>query len=304
MWMNRRHYPRTADARLGWRFFALAFAFSWIFWVPAALISHGNASFPLGILTFLGGFGPSIAGVVMVYLTQDEAGRQDFWQRVFDLRRIGAAWHAFIWLVFPVLVAVSLLVEVLSGRGIPFFPYLAAFAAEPSLVVWLPVIALQVALLGPLSEELGWRGYGLDALQARRSALLSSLIVGFLWSAWHIPLFFVRNSDNFYYDWGFGTLMFWLFLLRMTLFSVPMAWVYNNSGRSILSAILLHFAYNFTFSLVYPVPETMHMVGTVLMLALAVVIVIGWGSDTLTGRAQEPANGRPVQEDPECASTT
>jgi membrane protease YdiL (CAAX protease family) len=267
------------------RFFALAFTLSWVFWVPAALISQGNASFPFGILTFLGGFGPSIAGVVMVYRTHDEARRQDFWQRTFRLRRIGAAWHAFIWLVFPVLAALSLLVEVLAGRGVPFFPYLAVLAAEPLLVLWMPVLALQVALLGPLSEELGWRGYALDALQTERSALLSSPVVGFLWSAWHTPLFFVQDGGNFYYEWGFGTLLFWLFLLRMTLLSVPITWVYNNNRRSILSAILLHFAYNFTFSFVYPVPDTMHIVGTGLMLLLDIVIVIAWGPKTLTGRA-------------------
>jgi membrane protease YdiL (CAAX protease family) len=278
----REQSVAPADRAGPWPFFALAFTLSWLFWVPAALISHSQLSFPLGILTFLGGFGPSIAGVAMVYRTQDEAGRRDFWQRAFGRRRIGAVWHAFIWLVFPVLTALSLLIEALAGRGVPFFPYLAAFTAQPLLMFWLPVMALQVALLGPLSEELGWRGYALDALQARRSALISSLVAGFLWSLWHLPLFFIQDDGNFYYDWGFGTLLFWLFLMRMTLLSVPITWVYNNNRRSILSAILLHFAYNFTFSLVYPVPDTMHLSGTAFMLVMVVVIVIIWGPETLT----------------------
>jgi membrane protease YdiL (CAAX protease family) len=89
-----------------------------------------------------------------------------------------------------------------TGRGIPFFPYLAALAARPLLVLLLPVIALQVALLRPLSEELGWRGYALDALQARWSALASSLVVGFFWSMWHVPLFFIPDGGGFYYEWG------------------------------------------------------------------------------------------------------
>lgn len=103
-------------------------------------------------------------------------------------------------LVFPVLATLSVLVEVLAGRSAPFFPYLAALAAEPLLVLWLPVIALQIALC------------------------------------------------------------------------------------SILSAILLHFAYNFTFSFVYPVPETMHLYGAVLILMMVIVIVIIWGPQTLTHR--------------------
>jgi len=267
-----------------WLFFALAFILSWLFWVPAAVLGQSRPSFPLGILLFLGGFGPSISGIVMVYRTQDQAGQRDFWQRVFSFGRIGGGWYAFVLLVFPVLATLSVLVEVLAGRSIPFFPYLAALVAEPLLVLWLPVIALQVALLGPLSEELGWRGYALDVLQARWSALASSLVVGFFWSVWHWPLFFIRDGKNFYYEWGFGTTLFWLFLLRMTLLSVPMTWVYNNNRRSILSAILLHFAYNFTFSFVYPVPETMHLYGTVLILMIAMAIIIIWGPQTLTDR--------------------
>jgi membrane protease YdiL (CAAX protease family) len=267
------------------RYFALAFILSWLFWVPAAVMSHSGSSFPRGVLLFPGGFGPSISGVVMLYRTRDETGRRDFWQRVFSFRRIGGAWYAFILLVFPLITALGLLAEMLAGRDVPFFPYLAALAARPLLVSsWLPVIALQVALLGPLSEELGWRGYALDALQARHSALVSSLVVGLLWSVWHVPLFFVRDAGSFYYEWGFGTPLFWLFLLRLTALSVPITWVYNNNRRSILSAILLHFAYNFTFSFVSPVPETMHGSGTVLTLLMGIVIVVAWGPRTLTRR--------------------
>jgi membrane protease YdiL (CAAX protease family) len=136
--------------------------------------------------------------------------------------------------------------------------------------------------LEPLSEELGWRGYAIDALQTKWNALVSSLVVGFFWSAWHLPLFFIRDGGSFYYEWGFGTTLFWLFLLRMTLLSVPLTWVYNNNRRSILSAILLNFAYNFTFSFVYPIPETMHLYGTVLILLMVIVIVIIWGPQTLS----------------------
>lgn len=267
-----------------WLFFALAFFLSWLFWVPAAVISRGKSSSVLQILFLLGGFGPSISGVVLVHRTQDGAGRRDFWQRVFSFRRIGRRWYAFISLAFPVLALLSVSMEVVAGKSVPFFPYLAALVAEPLLVIWLPVMALQIALLGSLSEELGWRGYAIDTLQARWSALASSLVVGFFWSLWHLPLFFIRDGGNFYYEWGFGTVLFWLFLLRMTLLSVIVTWVYNNNRRSILSAILLHFAYNFTFNLVYPVPETMHLYGTVLILITVIVVVIVWGPQTLAHR--------------------
>ena len=44
----------------------------------------------------------------------------------------------------------------------------------------LPLL-LPLFFLGPLSEELGWRGYALGRLLTRWNALSSSLIVGFFW---------------------------------------------------------------------------------------------------------------------------
>jgi membrane protease YdiL (CAAX protease family) len=262
-----------------WLFFVLTFSLSWAFWIPSAALSRRGTTFPLGILFFLGGFGPSICGVIMTYRTRDRDGRRDFWRRTLDFRRIGGRWYALILLIFPLLAALSVLVEALMGGDAPSFPYLAAIAAAPWVLLYLPVIAVQVALCGPISEELGWRGY---ALQARYSALSASLIVGGVWSLWHVPLFFIQDSGNFYYEWGFGTDLFWLFLCRMTLISVIMTWVYNNNGRSILSAVLLHFAYNFTFSLDYPIPGSMHWSGTILTLVAVALIAVYWEPRTLS----------------------
>ncbi len=36
-------------------------------------------------------------------------------------------------------------------------------------------------ILGPLSEEIGWRGYALERLQTKWNALVSGLIVGLVW---------------------------------------------------------------------------------------------------------------------------
>jgi membrane protease YdiL (CAAX protease family) len=275
-----------------WPFFAATFLLSWLFWVPAAVLSQ-RGSAPPDLFLLMGGFGPSIVGVAMIYWTQDRAGRIDYLRRAFGFRRIGPAWYVFILLVFPALAALSIGIDMLAGNPAPFFPDLAALLAEPQMLMLLPLIALQVALMGPLSEELGWRGYALDALQTRWSALASGLVIGLAWSVWHLPLFFIQVDTSFYYEWGFGSTLFRLFLLRMTLISVLMTWVYNNNRRSILSAILFHFAYNFTFSLLYPISEAVHLYGTILTLILAIGVALIWGPQTLARRRKrgrrEPA---------------
>lgn len=53
---------------------------------------------------------------------------------------------------------------------------------------------------GPLPEELGWRGFALDRLQRRTTALRASLILGTLWALWHLPLFYMPGT----YQAGLG----------------------------------------------------------------------------------------------------
>ena len=57
-----------------WFFFALTFALTWIFWVPLALSGQNVLEGPLMIALLLGGFGPSVAGIIMVYWTRGRQG--------------------------------------------------------------------------------------------------------------------------------------------------------------------------------------------------------------------------------------
>jgi hypothetical protein len=50
---------------------------------------------------------------------------------------------------------------------------------------------------GPIGEEPGWRGFALPGLQATRSPLVSTAILGVLVTIWHLPLFlFSRESAS------------------------------------------------------------------------------------------------------------
>jgi len=66
---------------------------------------------------------------------------------------------------------------------------LSGYVAEAPLV-----FLLMTLLYGPLPEELGWRGYGLDALRTSMNLLEASLVLAAFWGLWHLPLHFMPGS--------------------------------------------------------------------------------------------------------------
>jgi len=104
--------------------------------------------------------------------------------------------------------------------------------------------ALSIFFIGPFPEELGWRGYVLDRLQAKWNALGSSLILGVVWALWHLPLFFIR--DTYQYNQGAWSEWFWLFMIGIIPLAVIFTWIFNNTRRSTLAIILFHFMVVFT----------------------------------------------------------
>jgi hypothetical protein len=103
---------------------------------------------------------------------------------------------------------------------------------------------------GPLAEELGWRGLLLDSFQRKWTPATSTLVLFLLWWTWHLPMFFLPGTSH--YTWGLFTDMFWLFAMNVFLLTILMTLAHNANQRSVLTAILIHFSYNVTLSLMVP----------------------------------------------------
>ncbi len=275
--MQKKSMPRWVNV---WGFFAATFAISWLIWTPAIL---RRAEQPPLLLVVLGAFVPSTMGIVFAYLTQDRAGRRDFWRRVVDIRRIGWRWGAVIVLIFPLGYGLSGVAFSLLGGNVPRLTDILAQLANPGLVAQLVLANL---IISGFSEELGWRGFALDRLQARRSALTASLILGLVHALWHTPLFLIPGTSQG--EMGLFSLDYFLFLLMVPMGAVIMTWVYNNTQHSILSAVLLHFFQNFSLNLLaglqgaLPTGYWALFAGTISLLAGAIVAT--WGARTLAGR--------------------
>ena len=91
-------------------------------------------------------------------------------------------------------------------------------------------------VLGPV-EEIGWRGFALPLLQRKMAPLWAGLILGLIWSLWHLPAFVLSGTPQS--AWGFTP-----FLLGSVSVSVIMTPMFNRSSGSILLAALFHFQLN------------------------------------------------------------
>jgi len=180
-------------------------------------------------------FGPSIAGVLMTAILLGKEGLRDLIKRAIHGKTSIVWWAAA--LLLPCLVTlISILINVLSGQGIPEFTF---FRQEWYLA---PVFFLITLVGGPLGEEFGWRGFALPYLQSKRGPLLASLAIGFVWGLWHLPQFF--SPGTFHYILGFGLLP--LYVLGQITLSIVMTWIYNKTKNSLLLAgFLFHNADNF-----------------------------------------------------------
>lgn len=263
-----------------WLFFGVTYAITWSSWLAAIALGVSFESVTGLALLLLGLLGPGVAGIGFVYLVYDERGRSDFWNRLVQVRRIGARWFLVILLV-P--VGVTLFAGVgetlLGGAGITLGEGVREFGATPIAI--LP--ALFFATLPPILEELGWRGYALDRLQLNWSALSASVILGVVWATWHLPLFFVQGSFQAE-EVGFGTVGFWLFMIGIVALSVVFTWVYNHTSRSIVAIIVLHGWVNFVSETI-EVADVFYYPAWVL---LAVALTVIWGAKTLRNADDVP----------------
>ena len=224
-----------------WIFFLATFAVSWLIWGSAIVSTRDTPNLALVVL---GAFAPSVMGIVFTYLTQGRQGRREFWQRVIDVRRIRRPWLAVVLLLSPLTTIVAALLFTLQGGTLPAMTETLQRFASPALLAELLFADL---LFGAVSEELGWRGFALDQLQRRWGAAVASLVLGILWAVWHTPTFLIPGITQG--EMGLFSLDYLLFLVMVTALSVLITWVHNNTQRSTLAAILLHFVGNLSLDL-------------------------------------------------------
>jgi membrane protease YdiL (CAAX protease family) len=247
-------------------FFLLTFAISWLIWLPGVLVALGFVNWSLdataySIINVVGGFGPTIAGLLLLYHTEGIDSVKAVLGSAIDIHRVSKQWWIVIFLLVPLIHSSALLLGILTGNLTSDLLLLQ----QP----WLIPIYFVVGLL-PISnairEEFGWRGYVLDKLQARWSALTSSIIIGFAWGIWHLPLWVFPIAIEVY-----SRIPLLVYILNTIMISIIMTWVYNNTSGSMLSAIVMHVVLNISGTIF---PFTWTDYGVYFNLSLQVVAVV------------------------------
>jgi membrane protease YdiL (CAAX protease family) len=116
-----------------------------------------------------------------------------------------------------------------------------------------------------IGEEYGWRGFALPRLQNSIGPLGASLVIGFFWASWHLPMFFIPGSpqytDSFFYSFS-------RYVCLVTFWSIIMTMLYNRTNGSVLVCMIFHAFLNIAAFTIH-VPREANM-----MLYLYVPIVI------------------------------
>jgi uncharacterized protein len=200
-------------------FFVLAFVFTWGLQLPAVLAAHGVIAGPperFMALVGLGAFGPAAAAMV--------AARVEGTGVKALLRPLGA------WRVGPVWYLAALVLPggiFMAAAGV----YNAFGHTEPLLYPPSTPAYLAAAVVFPLGEEIGWRGFALPRLRDRVGPLPASVIIGVLWTFWHAMMLDLQ---------GVPPSLYLVFLPYMVGGSVLFTWIYQHTGGSLLVAFLTH----------------------------------------------------------------
>jgi membrane protease YdiL (CAAX protease family) len=250
-------------------FFLIAYGFTWIFWISEALASRGLLGSSIFVDFLLSpqnpaAWGPFVSAILLTFWYQRGKGVLGLLKKGVDYRFAKKWWIPTI-LLCPLIIGGALGIAALAGENIPELYWIA----NPSLILVNFFIILFTG--GPLQEEFGWRGYALPRLQNRFNALVSSIIIGFMWGLWHLPYFFIGTEPTYAY----GIIPQ---IITAILLSILLTWLFNNTGGSILVSLMFHNMFNLSNDM-FPALKT--QLGSPLFIAFfitaAVIVVLVWG---------------------------
>ena len=211
-------------------FLATAVGLGWFITFLAAQLPTSSALLPLVAIPV--SYVPAIVAWIILRVAGSADERRSFRRRLTTVR-VGWRWYAFA-IILPVTHIAGVVLAAAAGGTIPF---------NPALLAILPLF-----FLTNYGEEIGWRGYALPKLQERMTPLAASLVLGFIWAAFHWVALLGNGAAAPAYI-AIST-------VQLTAMSVILAFVFNNARQAIPVVTLVHAMYDTIAIGVMPVGAT------------------------------------------------
>jgi len=269
-------------------FFVLTYAISWILESPLVFLRDAVTDTQGLVLVLLASNVPSALAIVLTAIVFGRGA----------LRKLLA--RLLIWRVNPLWYLVVVAPAALAGGIVGFNALLGgpAISVDATLLGVVIMLAFMIVPGSALGEEIGWRGYALPRLQAGRSALSASLILGVIWGFYHLPLYFTGQAFR-------PPRLFVPFVIGIIALSVILTWVYNNTGGSLLMVVLIHATFNLPLTLfLEPLGSRMALPAWLyfgLTVVVAIVVVIWAGPKHLSRKHHKQEEREEDAAEPEVA---
>jgi membrane protease YdiL (CAAX protease family) len=187
------------------------------------------------LVLYVGIFAPAIVAITITALTEGLSGVEALLRPLFKWD-VGARWYLFaVTYMAAIKLSVAVLYRLITGNWPPF--------GNESWYMILGATILSTIVGGQSGEEIGWRGYALPRLGDRIGFAGASIVIGFIWALWHLPLFFVAGADK-------TGQSFVVYTVGVVAISVAITWLYVRTGGSLLLTMLMHSAINQSIGIV------------------------------------------------------
>jgi hypothetical protein len=241
-------------------FVVLAYGLAWIIWLALWLSGVGLNSPWSQLASTVAMWMPALAVFILGKITNQPSGIKS--KLVVNLKRNWRFYLLAIWLpavisflgaglyflVFPSNFSLGLesIQAILQEKGVSQSTIPLSSLALIQILASLTYAPFLNSFFA-LGEEIGWRGYLYPALRERFSIVQTHVLLGLIWSLWHLPI----NLQGYNYGLSYfaypvlGVVAMFLFCFSL---GILLSWLLAKTG-SIWASTLFHGAINATAGL-------------------------------------------------------
>jgi uncharacterized protein len=195
-------------------------------------------------ISIIGKFGPSIAAIILIAITEGTQGLQRTVKSILNWR-VGARWILIAALFEFVMFSSFVLIYWIRHDAFPAVDGAAIISGTFSLI---RTFIVGIFIWG-LAEEIGWRGWMFPKLQNRMSPFNATMILAVVTTLWHIhpnSISQIAVSKEGVYLAGYFPEVVERLIITIPI-DLVITYIYINSKGSLLVMMIFHSASNTSY---------------------------------------------------------